>query len=71
MLDSVSGDFLKEIQTKEFIRGQIMYVSKLRGGVLIKYQKLPSNCQSVIGDPAAIIDEGVIPPKNDKATNKI
>ena len=44
MLDSVSGDFLKEIQTKEFIRGQIMYVSKLRGGVLIKYQKLPSNC---------------------------
>jgi hypothetical protein len=38
-----------------------MYVSKLRGGVLIKFEKLKSSFLEVVGDPVAIVEEGVIP----------
>lgn len=71
MLDSVSNEFLKEVKPNDFIRSQIMYVSKLRGGVMIKYDRVPSSFQGLVGDPAPITDEGVIPPRNEKGTNKI
>ncbi len=71
MLDSVSLDFIKEISPKDFVRAQIMYVSKLRGGVLIKYERIQSKFQGIVGDPVAIVEEGIVPNKNDKGSNKL
>lgn len=48
-----------------------MYVSKLRGGVLIKFDKLKTNYTGMVGDPAPIVKEGITPQKNDKGTNKL
>lgn len=48
-----------------------MYVSKLWGGVLIKYEKINSSFHGVVGDPVSITEEGILPSKNDKATNKL
>lgn len=48
-----------------------MYVSKLRGGVLIKFEKLVTCFHDIVGDPVAIKEEGVIPLRSDKATNKL
>lgn len=48
-----------------------MYVSKLRGGVLIKYEKVESAFTAVVGDPVAITEEGIIPPKSERGSNKL
>ena len=38
-----------------------MYVSKLKGCVLIKYEKLISSYLDLVGDPKPITEEGIIP----------